>query len=69
MTYGNPMFSEINSMIQLSTGELYIDDPKNKSGLKSLAQYPIIDATAAFYIFYDNIPGLEGDLQKEGFLF
>ena len=67
--YGNPMIREIANMIQLSTGQLYIDDPKNKSGLKSLPQYPIIDATAASYIFYDDIPGLEGIYKKKDFYF
>jgi len=67
--YGNPMIREIASLIQLSTGQLYIDNPKNKSGLKSLPQYPIIDATAASYIFYDDIPGLEGVYKKKDFYF
>ena len=50
-TYGNPVIRDINSLIQLAKGEIYIDDPNNKSGLKSLAQYPIIDAiTSIVYI-------------------
>lgn len=32
--YGNPLIMEINSIIQLTTAEIYIDDPNNKSGLK-----------------------------------
>ena len=67
--YGNYLAKDINSLIQLSKGELYIDDPKNKSGLKSLAQYPIIDATSYSYIFYDNIPGLEGVYKQKDFYF
>ncbi len=67
--YGNPLIRDVNSMIQLSTGELYIDDPKNKSGLKSLAQYPIIDATAYSYIFYDSIPGMEGIYKRKDYFF
>jgi hypothetical protein len=68
-TYGNPVIRDINSLIQLAKGELYIDDPKNKSGLKSLAQYPIIDAFSSSYIFYDRIAGLEGVYKKENFYF
>jgi hypothetical protein len=67
--YGNPLIMDINSLIQLATGEIYIDDPKNKSGLKSLAQYPIVNASAPSYIFYDKIPGLEGIYKKETFYF
>jgi|WetSurSiteA1Bulk_404760.scaffolds.fasta_scaffold00492_7 hypothetical protein len=67
--YGNAFIRDINSLIQLSRGELYIDDPNNKSGLKSLAQYPIINATAPSYIFYDRIAGLENIYKKENFYF
>lgn len=67
--YGNPITEEINSIIQLATGELFIDDPKNKSGLKSLSQYPIVNATSPSYIFYDKIVGLEGIYKKENFYF
>jgi hypothetical protein len=66
---GNPLTSDINSLIQLASGELYIDDPANKSGLKSLSQYPIIDAKSASYIFYDRIPGLENIYKKEDVYF
>lgn len=67
--YGNPKIRQINSLIQLAKGELFIDDPDNKSGLKSLAQYPVIDATAPSYIFYDRIAGLEDIYKKENFYF
>jgi hypothetical protein len=67
--YGNPLIMDINSLIQLATGEIYIDDPNNKSGLKSLAQYPIVNASAPSYIFYDKIPGFEGIYKKENFYF
>jgi len=66
---GNPIIRQLNSLIQLSTGTIYIDDPSNKSGLKSLAQYPIVDATSWSYIFYDRIPNLEGIYKKEDFYF
>jgi hypothetical protein len=67
--YGNPVVREINSLIQLARGEIYIDDPNNKSGLKSLRQYPKINASASSYIFYDKIPGLEGVYKKDNFYF
>jgi hypothetical protein len=67
--YGNPITSRINSMIQLTTAELYIDDPNNKSGSRSLQQYPIINAITYSYIFYDKIPGLEGRYKQGDFYF
>jgi hypothetical protein len=67
--YGNPVSKEINSLIQLTTAELFIDDPNNKSGLRSLQQYPIINALTYSYIFYDKIPGLEGKYKQGDFYF
>lgn len=66
---GNPVTQDIYSVIQLSSGALYIDDPANKSGLKSLSRYPVIDALTSSYIFYDKIPGLEDIYQKNDFYF
>jgi hypothetical protein len=67
--YGNAIARPINSLIQLTTAELYIDQPNNKSGLKSLEQYPIINAITYSYIFYDRIPGLEGIYKQGDFYF
>ncbi|HUV01167.1 MAG TPA: hypothetical protein VMW32_09410 [Bacteroidales bacterium] len=68
-SYGNPLISDINNLIQLTTAELFIDDPNNKSGLKSLGQYPIINAVTYSYIFYDDIPGLKGIYPQKDFYF
>ena len=67
--YGKPVVKDVDNLIQLGTAELYIDQPDNKSGLKSLKQYPIINAVTYSYIFYDKIPGLEGIYPKEDFYF
>ena len=67
--FGRPVIKQIDNMIQLATADLYIDDPKNKSGLRSLQQYPIIHATANSYIFYDKIPHLEGVYPRDKFYF
>jgi hypothetical protein len=67
--YGRPVISEIRNLIQLGTAELYIDDPNNKSGRRSLKKYPIINATSNSYIFYDKIPELEGIYKKDDFYF
>jgi hypothetical protein len=67
--YGNPITKPINSLIQLTTAELYIDQPDNKSGRLGLQQYPIINAITNSYIFYDKIPGLEGIYKPGEFYF
>jgi len=66
---GNPVIEDVNSLIQLARGEIFIDNPNNKSGLKSFAQYPIIHALTYSYIFYDRIPGLENVYKKDNFYF
>ena len=66
---GNPVVIPIENLIQLTTAELYIDDPKNKSGLKSLQRYPIINAITNSFIFFDRIPGLEGIYKAGDFYF
>lgn len=66
---GNLLIREVDNLLQLTTAELYIDRPDNKSGLRSLEQYPIINAVTHSYIFYDKIPGLEGVYPKEDFYF
>ncbi len=67
--YGNMIIKEVGNLIQLAKGELYIDDPNNKSGLKSLSQYPIIDSKSESYIFYDQIAGLENIYNRKDFYF
>ncbi|MCK7529617.1 MAG: hypothetical protein MZV63_00425 [Marinilabiliales bacterium] len=67
--YGRPVIKRIDNMIELATAQLLIDDPNNKSGLKSLKKYPIITASSNSYIFYDDIPGLEGLYERDKFFF
>jgi hypothetical protein len=67
--YGNPVIKPVDNLIQLGTAELYIDMPNNKSGLRKLEQYPIINAVTFSYIFFDKIPGLEGIYPPEDFYF
>jgi hypothetical protein len=66
---GNPIIKNVDNLIELGTAELYIDNPDNKSGLKILKQYPIINATTNSYIFYDKIPGLEGVYKQKDYYF
>jgi len=67
--YGNRIIKDIDNIIQMTTAQLYIDDPNNKSGLRSLEQYPIINDTTYSYIFYDQMPGLEGLYPRKDFYF
>src|SRR5450759_4762638 len=66
---GNPVIKNVDNLIQLGSAELYIDNPDNKSGLKSLKQYPIINAMTNSYIFYDKIYVLDGLYKQKDFYF
>ncbi len=67
--YGGLLAKNIEDLIQMTNAELLIDEPDNKSGLKSLSQYPIFSAISESYIFYDRIPGLEGIYPQSDFYF
>lgn len=67
--YGGILARQVEDLIQMTNGELLIDAPDNKSGLRSLEQYPIFTSTAESYIFYDHIPGLEGVYPRGDFYF
>lgn len=67
--FGNPIINEIDNLIELGTADLFIDSPRNKSGLLSLEEYPIINALTESYIFYDKIPGLSGIYKQSDFYF
>ncbi len=67
--FGRPLIKRIDNMIELASAYLYVDDPRNKSGLRSLKQYPILNASSNSYIFYDDIPGLEGLYARDKFFF
>lgn len=45
---------DIQNTIQNVNGFLYIDQPGNKSGRKSLQQYPIFECNKESYVFYDK---------------
>ncbi|HUS87317.1 MAG TPA: hypothetical protein VMW76_08760 [Bacteroidales bacterium] len=67
--FGGLLARRIEDLIQMTAGELLIDDPNNKSGLQSLRQYPIFSSLEDSYIFYDKIPDLEGVYPKSEFYF
>ncbi len=67
--YDNMLSKEVENSIQLGKAELYIDEPDNKSGLKSMEIYPIINTTAYSYIFFDKLPGLEDIYKRDNFYF
>ena len=66
---GRKPFVPVKSVLQNITGDLLIDHPKNKSGVKSLAQYPIFNSHKDSYVFYDKANIQKGVYNKEKFYF
>jgi hypothetical protein len=66
---GNPIIKDVNNLIELGRTELYIDNPDDKSGLKSMKQYPVLNTISYSYVFYDRIPGLKGIYPQKDFYF
>ena len=67
--YGNSRIENIRGLIQSGSANLFIDNPGNKSGLKSYKQYPIIDVISDTYIFYDKLVGLNDVYKRKDFYF
>ncbi|HAN18093.1 MAG: hypothetical protein A2X13_03970 [Bacteroidetes bacterium GWC2_33_15] len=67
--YGKSVLTAVQNTIKLVTGNLLIDDPKNKSGLKSYPQYPIFISSENSFVYYNshNIQG--GVYKQENFYF
>jgi len=57
--YGKPIINDISNKIEKITGELLIDDPGNKSGLKDFPQYPVFSSRENGYVYFD-----EPEIQK-----
>ncbi|NOZ47235.1 MAG: hypothetical protein GXO79_10710 [Chlorobi bacterium] len=52
--WGRQMLVNVKSVIENITGDLLIDDPNNKSGVKSYPEYPIFDSKQNSYVYFDR---------------
>ncbi len=60
---------KVRTAITGLSGDLLIDDPKNKSGLKSPPEYPIFNNRNNAYVFWDKGYIQKGVYRKEKFFF
>ncbi|NTV84453.1 MAG: hypothetical protein HGA23_09170, partial [Bacteroidales bacterium] len=58
---GNRPLIRVKSVIENLSGKLLIDNPNNKSGLKSYPKYPIFISEKESYVFYDHDPLYDRD--------
>jgi len=62
-------YSHVTSTIDSVTGLLRIDKPNNKSGVKTIANYPIFESHNKSYVFYDQKSTKDTVYKKEEFFF
>jgi hypothetical protein len=67
--YGNKLIKNVRTLIENITGDLLIDKPFNKSGVKSFPEYPIFNSTKDSYVYYDKNSILEGAYSRKDFYF
>ncbi len=63
-SYGRALLVNVRNIIQDMTGELLIDDPENKSGLKDLPRYPEFISKENSFVYYDD-PGIQNGVYKK----
>ncbi len=66
---GNPIIRPVKTMIEKITGDLLIDKPDNKSGVKPADEYPILNSYKDSYVFYDKKSIQGGVYKKDDFYF
>jgi hypothetical protein len=67
--YSRNMLAQVSNMIEHLTGELLIDDPHNKSGLKNHPNYPIFESKEKSYVYYDDKKIQHGVYDRKRFYF
>ena len=69
--YNNPLLTRVKTVIEAVTGELIIDHPSNKSGLRkdSFPQFPIFKSFNDSYVYYDNSTIFDGVYKRDEFSF
>ncbi len=67
--YGYRQQKKVRNVISDLGGDLYIDDPNNKSGLKNFPHYPIFSSTKDAYVYYDDHNIFNGVYERDKFYF
>lgn len=52
--WGRRKVANVTSVIEDLTGEVYIDNPTNKSGVKRFPNYPVFESRKPSYVYYDK---------------
>jgi hypothetical protein len=67
--YGRKVLNRVTSTMENITGEIYIDNPNNKSGLIKYKEYPIFKSTKESFVYYDDKSIHNGIYKRTNFYF
>jgi len=67
--YNDPVLALLQNKIEIITGDLYIDDRNNKSGLQNFPKYPVFESYQNSFVYYDEPQIYEGVYKKDSFYF
>ena len=67
--FGQPVPVDLKSTLTNVTGDLLIDNPYNKSGIKPFPQFPIFNSKKDCYVYYDNNSIQKGVYTRDRFYF
>jgi hypothetical protein len=62
-------YTKVKNVLANLTGNLKIDDPGNKSGLKSPSHYPVFESKGESYVYFDKKFIMDGALNREKFYY
>jgi hypothetical protein len=52
--FNKPIYQNVQNTLEDVTGDILIDNPENKSGIKSYPEYPIFTSVGSSYVYYDD---------------
>lgn len=67
--YGKRILQSVASTFNKISGEIFIDDPTNKSGLVPNPDYPIFTSTKNSYVYYDDPSIFNGIYKRDSIYF
>ena len=69
--YDNEVLTAIKTVIEAARGELIVDDPSNKSGIRqdSFPEFPIFKSFDDSYVYYDQKSIFDGVYSRDKFSF
>lgn len=67
--YGRSSLKRVKTVIENVIGDLLVDHPYNKSGVRGLAQYPIFNCVQNSYTYYQRYSILGGVYPRSNFYF